>query len=130
MEATAYTFICQLSVYFKTFNSNNKNTMVRMLIELIITRCQFAIFVAYLIFYLPFGISTTIGFISGIDISWLSTFGMYLGFANSCINSILYGAMNRNIRHAYFKSLCCLNKNKHVRMHIANTASSTPSSCV
>lgn len=122
-----YVRTAKLKMYKKW---NNGLARQRILHELIVTRCQFAIFAAYLIFYLPFGISTTIGFISGIDISWLNTFGMYLGFANSCINSILYGAMNRNIKQAYFESLCCLNKNKHVRIHIADKASSTLSSCV
>jgi hypothetical protein len=59
----------------------------------------------------PFGISTMIGPNPDASLSWVTTITGYMGFTNSCINSVLYGLMNGNIRKAYFEVLPCLRKN-------------------
>ena len=66
-------------------------------------RTQFFVFVAYLIMYFPFGITCL--FSKETFPEYFHSMAIYLAFANSCINSILYGVFNNNIRKKYWKCL-------------------------
>lgn len=107
-----YVRTAKLKLYRKW---NNGLARQRVMHELTVTRTQFAIFVAYLIFYVPFGISTIIDSRSN-SFSWINTMGIYMGFANSCINSLLYGVMNSNIRKAYSEAIPCIHHRKQIQV--------------
>lgn len=119
------TSTCYLKLYlyirktkYKLYKSwNNGLARQRILHELTVTRSQFAVFVAYLVLYMPFGVSTIIGTDTNTDVSWLNALAFYFGLANSCINSILYGLMNNNIRTAYSEVVPCLIKKRQGRIH-------------
>ena len=96
---------------------NNGLARQRIMHELTVTRSQFAVFVAYLILYMPFGVSTILGENPGANWAWLNPAGYYCGLANSCINSVLYGMMNKNMREAYFEVVPCLRKKINMRIH-------------
>lgn len=73
-----------------------------------VTKSQFAVFVVYMILYIPFGI-TAIFLKDTRDVpSSLHAAGIYLCFINSCINGIIYGLLNSNIRRAYKEALSCI----------------------
>lgn len=84
--------------------------------ELTVTRTQFSVFHASVVLYMPFGIAS-IHNSTNVPIPWLSTFGYYMGCANSCMNSLIYGFMNRNIRKAYIESLIFLKKKDDKQVH-------------
>ena len=82
----------------------------RLMNELSQTRAQFAVFVAYMVLYLPFGITAMSAQFGATIDDYADEFhaiAMYTCFLNSCINSLLYGAFNRNMRKAYLQSLAC-----------------------
>lgn len=105
-----YRIYCYVIKTKKRLRGYWKNTPAgrRLKKEILITRSQFAVFVSYLILYLPFGI-TTFGSSANDFPEAFHSFAMYFCFANSCMNSILYGVFNRDMRKAYKNALC---KNK------------------
>lgn len=122
---TSVTSVCYIKIYtyirttrYKVHRTwNNGLARQRVMHELTVTRSQFAVFVTYLILYMPFGISTMIGPNPDASLSWVTTIAGYMGFTNSCINSVLYGLMNGNIRKAYFEVLPCLRNKRNVRIY-------------
>lgn len=111
-----YTYVrsSKLKLYKKW---NNGLARQRIMHELTITRMQFSIFVAYLILYTPFGIAGLLR-TNNTSIPWLCSIGLYFGFINSCINSIIYGFMNRNIRNAYVESLLIFRKKVNAQIQV------------
>lgn len=82
----------------------------RLIQELAQTRAQFAVFVAYLVLYFPFGItviSAQFGATTDFFADEFHAVATYSCFLNSCINSLLYGFLNRSMRKAYMQSLAC-----------------------
>jgi hypothetical protein len=109
------TALCYLKIYFYVRKSKLKlfqhctNPLARRRLshELNVTRSQFSVFIAYLVFYMPFGITATIRTAAKNFPDEFHTLAMYLCFTNSCINSILYGILNTKMRKAYKESLSC-----------------------
>ena len=74
--------------------------------ENMVTRTQFAGFVMYMTLYMPMGI-TFYGKRSDFPEAF-HTISLYLCFFNSCMNCILYGVLNKNMRKGYTESLPCI----------------------
>ncbi|XP_021363988.1 melatonin receptor type 1A-A-like [Mizuhopecten yessoensis] len=117
---TAY---CYCSVYrtvMKTRSQvmqrfwNNGLQKRRIQHELVVTRSQFAIFIAYLVLYIPFGVTAV--FVTdrlSVPVS-LHAAGIYLCYLNSCINGLIYGLLNKNIQQAYREALPCFRRKHNV----------------
>lgn len=118
------TIFCYMKIFFYVRSSklklykkwNNGLARQRILHELTITRTQFSIFLAYIVLYAPFGVASILNS-TNVPIPWLSTLGLYMGYVNSCINSLIYGFMNRNIRKAYMESLIFLKTREDNQVH-------------
>ena len=74
--------------------------------EIMAARSQFSVFIAYLILYLPFGITCLVN-TGDVFPDLFHAISLYLCFLNSCINFILYGVLNSNMRKAYLASILC-----------------------
>lgn len=89
---------------------NNSVAKARLTQNIIVTRSCFVVFITSLIAFTPFGITTTF-FAKPSDIHlWLHLFSILLCFANSAVNCVIYGLMNRNIREGYKETLSCFFK--------------------
>lgn len=115
-------FICyfKLFVYLRKTNKdifknwNNVLTRKRFMENIRLTYTLCALFILHIVFYLPFGIVSILGdnvFLFSESFHHVANF---LCFANSGLNSILYGVFNSNIRKAILETLCC-GMNKKVR---------------
>lgn len=74
--------------------------------QLTTTRTQFSVFIACLVLYFPFGLTCLFQHNQFPD--YFHSVAIYSAFANSCINCVLYGVMNSNIRKEYMKVLGCI----------------------
>lgn len=125
------TSLCYLKIYFYVRKSKLKlyqhctNPLARRRLshELNVTRSQFSVFIAYLVFYMPFGITATIRTSAKYFPDEFHTLAMYLCFTNSCINSILYGILNTNMRKAYKESLSCNTRTRNGQQSSQSTTS-------
>lgn len=111
INVTSY---CYVKIYIHVSNSkksvhrhwNNGLARRKLMHELMVTRTQFSVFIAYLILYIPFGITSIFGNKISDFPEEFHALAIYMCFANSCINSVLYGVINRNMRKAYKDALC------------------------
>jgi hypothetical protein len=74
------------------------------------TRTQFSVFIACLVLYFPFGLTCLFQHNKFPD--YFHSVSIYFAFANSCINSVLYGVMNSNIRKEYMRVFRCIPKQR------------------
>ena len=88
-------------------NWNNGLSRRKLKIEQMTTRSQFVVFIMYMIMYLPFFITAVGGERSNYP-DEIHTFALHMAYLNSCINCILYGVLNKNMRQAYLEALPCL----------------------
>ncbi|CAG2227049.1 MTNR1A [Mytilus edulis] len=85
-------------------NWNNGLAQRKFKYEQILTKTQFVVFIVYMVMYFPFGITAVGGQRSDYP-DVLHTLSIYMCYLNSCINSILYGVLNKNMRRGYLESL-------------------------
>ncbi|XP_061194306.1 melatonin receptor type 1B-like [Saccostrea echinata] len=76
------------------------------------TKSTFVVFVLYLLLYSLFGILAMF-FKKHSQISpELHAISIYLAFANSCVNTFIYGFMNKRVLSAYKEALSCRRSHK------------------
>lgn len=86
------------------------------------SKTHFSVFIVYLLLYLPFGLTCIFRRATFSDNFHLTA--IYLAFANSCINSILYGILNNNTRKEYRKLLGAFFQKKR-RFTVSSTLETT-----
>ena len=107
---------------------NNGLAQQRFFQDLRSTKSHAIIFIAYLIFYLPFGVIATITNSIEDTPNSVHAMSIYFCYVNSTINCLIYGALNRNIRRAYSEALSC-SQTKEAQIHrTASTRISSESS--
>ena len=90
------------------------------------TAALFVAFMCFLVFWGPYGVAAVIYYFQRLPqytIKYLS----WLGMSNSCVNSIVYGAMNKNFRDGYVRILSCGRKRSVLNGNVvgAQSASNT-----
>lgn len=74
---------------------------------------QFVVFIAYLILYFPFALTSVVGSHTNDFPENFHSVGIYMCFLSSCINIFIYGVMNKNMRKSYMDSLRCCTRRRH-----------------
>ena len=88
-------------------HTDTRQERKKLRVQQMATKSQFAVFILYLIMYLPFGI-TAVGGKREDYLDLLHTIAMHLRYLNSCINCILYGVLNKDMRNGYLESIPCM----------------------
>ncbi|XP_062592317.1 melatonin receptor type 1A-like [Saccostrea cucullata] len=76
------------------------------------TKSTFVVFVLYLLLYSLFGIQATFFKNHSQIVSELHSISIYLSYANSCVNTFIYGFMNKNVLSAYREAMRCRRSRK------------------
>jgi len=97
-------------------HENNGLAAKRLTYEEMLAKTQFSVFVVYMFMYFPFGILTIGGQRSNYPDA-VHTMAIYMCYFNSCINCILYGVLNKNMRKAYLESIQYISCKYAVRVH-------------
>ena len=94
---------------------NNGLARQKLTNEEMLAKTQFSVFIVYLFMYFPFGVIAVAGQRSDYPDA-LHTIALYLCYMNSCINCLLYGILNKNMRKAYKDSLFCFSRKKFIKI--------------
>lgn len=94
---------------------NNGLARQKLTNEEMLAKTQFSVFIVYLFMYFPFGVIAVAGQRSDYPEA-LHTISVYLCYMNSCVNCLLYGILNKNMRKAYKESLSCLSRKKFIKI--------------
>ena len=70
------------------------------------TKAHITVFAAYMIIYMPFGVTSTCFSSHDSVPSVVHSVAMFLCYINSAINSIIYGVMNKSMRKCFKEALC------------------------
>jgi hypothetical protein len=119
-----FTSICYVRIYLhvrKTKNElhkhwNNGFAQRKLTSEVSSFKPQFVVFIAYLILYFPFALTSVVGSNATDFPEDFHSIGIYMCFLSSCINIFIYGVMNKNMRKAYMDSLQCSTLRRHNRV--------------
>lgn len=101
------TIVCYMRTYHIVIKSRRRihlnyvHTVNRNSDKLASIRFQFCVLIAYLLLYIPFGLTCLLNKETLPDI--FHTISVYLVYACSTMNALLYGLFNGNIRSVYFK---------------------------
>lgn len=109
------TSFCYVRIYLHFRKSQNQlykhwnNGLARFKLknEILSLRPQFVVFLAYLILYFPFGLTSVAGSRHEDFAEDFHSIGIYMCFLSSCINIFIYGVMNRNMRLTFIKAIPC-----------------------
>ncbi|XP_069136873.1 melatonin-related receptor-like [Argopecten irradians] len=93
-------------------NWNNGLAQARLKHENAICRAHFAVFTAYFILLMPFGIVAMLEDEDDVP-DTVHLIVMYLCYTNSCVNTFVYGVLNSNIRKAYKELFTCLGSRRN-----------------
>ncbi|XP_021360498.1 melatonin receptor type 1C-like [Mizuhopecten yessoensis] len=101
-------------------NWNNGLAQTRLKHEDAISRAHFAVFASYLLLLMPFGL---VAMFQKADDNprFMHLLVIYLCYTNSCVNTIVYGVFNSNIRKAYKDSIPCFGFNRQKSVFFANS---------
>ena len=118
------TSFCYVRIYLhvrKTKNQlhkhwNNGFAQRKLTSEVSSFKPQFVVFIAYLILYFPFALTSVVGSNATDFPEDFHSIGIYMCFLSSCINIFIYGVMNKNMRKAYMDSLQCSTLRRHNRV--------------
>lgn len=121
---TGLTTFCYVQIYRyvtkarKQLHTHEDNGLAakKLTYEEMVAKTQFSVFVVYMFMYFPFGILTIGGQRSNYP-DGVHTMAVYMCYFNSCINCILYGVLNKNMRKAYLESMPCISCKSAVRVH-------------
>ncbi|XP_074647491.1 melatonin receptor type 1B-like [Tubulanus polymorphus] len=88
-------------------------------------KALFVAFVLFIVFWCPYGIVAILYSVRVQVNGYVFKYSAWLGMSNSCVNSFVYGVMNKTYSDAYKKIVCfwrpyCLNNSIH-----ASTSNST-----
>ena len=107
------TSICYIKIYLYVRKSknqlykqwNNGLAMKKLRHEIMSLKPQFVVFVAYLVLYFPFALTSVVGDTSKDFPEDFHSIGIYMCYLSSCINIFIYGVLNQNMRDAF---LACI----------------------
>ncbi|KAK3088619.1 hypothetical protein FSP39_021334 [Pinctada imbricata] len=85
---------------------NNGLAIQRFVHDLRSSKSNAMIFVMFLVLYFPFAVISIFETPDEFPED-LNEMGIFLCFANSCVNCFIYGALNRNMRHAFKETFYC-----------------------
>jgi len=119
----AVTSLCYVQIYRYVMKARNQmhkhwnNGLARQQLtyEETLAKAQFSVFIVYMFLYFPFGITAMGGQRSDYP-EIFHTVAIYMWYSNSCINCILYGVLNKNIRRSYKQALPCINRKNSTKV--------------
>jgi len=121
----AATSLCYVQIYRYVMKARNQmhkhwnNGLARQKLtyEETLAKIQFSVFIVYMFLYFPFGITAMGGGQRSDYPEIFHTLAIYMCYSNSCINCIVYGVLNKNMRRSYKQALPCINRKNSAKVH-------------
>ncbi|XP_064637373.1 melatonin receptor type 1A-like [Lineus longissimus] len=108
-----YRKIRAISIKMQNHRTETNNAASRRTRETRVILMLFTSLMCFLLFWAPYGISAFAD-IGGHTNRYVLKYSAWLALSNSCLNTVIYGAMNKNFRSGYKKILCFWRKHDAV----------------
>jgi hypothetical protein len=120
-----YRKIREISKKMRTHQTESSKAVSRRSREARVVLMLFISLMCFLAFWAPYGISA-LADIGGHANRYVLKYSAWLALSNSCLNTIIYGVMNKNFRSGYKKMLCFWRKHEQVENNSSNSMNNIP----